>query len=1795
MPILARLPPPPSSPAALSESRSNRLAARTLPAPSPDLKSVTDQYLEETFKGFMVMNKEVKEKRRKQGLKLETQGSPLIPVPKSCDVSRGPSPSPLKRTNTLFDDERLCSRDIDITITDAILPADREVSIALADPMTFAMAAPTALPGTERPTPAPQSPLPIWAEDPELTKKVAESILDIATKDMLDRLSAPVALDPPGDEKLALPQLLEGPWSRLRMAMDRRTACPYAKAGESSLTAVELRLWGNLRTQISGFYDEKRLSQSALPNQHHQPSSPGQWTMSPSPCRRLFSPLRGDLSHGIMRSSALKISVYPRKTTPPPPDNNALGLFVQPTAAPPPLAQPNPPTQTHITQAVPKSTATPAPPPQPPAKSWAKVAAPTAAVPAPAKDSNRPIRNMAAIQKELNQIKAHKEDSLKKAHTQQDVEEGWNVQGKGKKGKGKGGPIVPPSLPPGVLPVRKPAPNMAKRTPASDLEVAFKPESPVDVDLVKARANPTESWSCLTRLLKHCNKITNSEEYKDKTDIRVKSFSYSRNGNCIAVFTPKTSIKEVELFAPGLCGVMGLKGAVSVQRTSGWTRMRISHFPAWAADPETGEWRDRINTKEEILAVLHDFAPRELLTKYPPVDVRFFKPNEVVSQCRPGGFETIVVLVDDPTGKAQAAYTGARLSFGYCNSFVSAHTTRPRIAECRRCCSYQCPRPQACSAPMRCFKCGERHDPQNHDSRCSQCRAQKVADKPGHVCTCAPRCANCKGAHFFGDPLCPGRLKYAPAPPAIVTDEYTTGMNPPGGSPWSLTSMRTPPTGMINPKVQIDEDEPPALAENGLISREIMQVNAVKSNTRIHALLASPDYNDISILIVSDPWWGPIGTTKHDTNNQHRLLGAPANPLWRCFAPPIDTQNPGSPLSCVVYVRKDRGVAAEIDPLTPATPFFFVLDIFINGFLFKLVPVYLHGPKHAEAARDLFQLPLVETPTLICGDFNIQHPEFVDFPGAKVKSSTLGREFADWLLDGDLHILNDLHRPTREPRVRGHAPSIIDFSIANGALFSLDILLDWDSSFAHSLNLDHAAIFFTIHTPRILEQPVRHYRYVIDPLMEEDWLAAFEQRVLELGLMGQVGTTLEVERLASGILGACTWAMETVMESRPTQRKAPRAPWWNEDCSAACSRVVKAKEEGLDREEIRAHTSHLWYCICKAKRSFFDEICSTARPDNIWGINQWYRGRKSYGLPTLKKPDGTLATTNAAKSEVLHSAFFPYTQTTPTGAPVEAAVQQDELPFPPISQEEIAVNLASCSNKSAPGAHSTNYQVLWWAFAARGDLIEALYNAMLTLEYHPVCLKNALIAPIPKPNKLDFASLKAYRPISLLETLSKLFEKVMAARITALSGLHEHIPPEQFGGKDMTSCMDAGLSLVHDIEHAWAGRKQASVTLLDISGYFNNIDHGLLVKCMRKMGYPTRVLGWLTSYLSDRSASFRINDKVGTAFDLKDRGIPQGSPLSPVFSSIFTAPMLASLRSRGVRVRAYIDDLCIFTQSDTQEGCIASLLDGTRATLNALADMGLSAESSKTELIHFAKSACDMTKNLPLILGDRAEDIIQGANTIRWLGFFLDQRLNFKDHVSRMATRAKCILGGMRMLGNSLRGLSVYHARMLVNTCIVPILTYGFALWFHGRNSKTHCKTLQTVQNIACRWASGSFRTAPVAVVEHTIAMPPIAYRIRRQCANYSAKLRHLPSLSQVCARLPQGFHTSEPDLVSTARFSPINALATYTSPDAEARTPYLLMPWEGVRQLSEDRLTVSMPRCSGDAQKKAYALALQN
>ncbi|KXN86802.1 hypothetical protein AN958_09597, partial [Leucoagaricus sp. SymC.cos] len=64
----------------------------------------------------------------------------------------------------------------------------------------------------------------------------------------------------------------------------------------------------------------------------------------------------------------------------------------------------------------------------------------------------------------------------------------------------------------------------------------------------------------------------------------------------------------------------------------------------------------------------------------------------------------------------------------------------------------------------------------------------------------------------------------------------------------------------------------------------------------------------------------------------------------------------------------------------------------------------------------------------------------------------------------------------------------------------------------------------------------------------------------------------------------------------------------------------------------------------------------------------------------------------------------------------------------------------------------------------------------------------------------------------------------------------------------------------------------------------------------------------------------------------------------------------------------------------------------------------------------------------------------------RYLGFYFDHQLTFCEHVQYYSTKAIAMVHAMKMLGNSLRGLSPKQKHLLYRSCVIPIATYGFHL-----------------------------------------------------------------------------------------------------------------------------------------------------
>ena len=136
----------------------------------------------------------------------------------------------------------------------------------------------------------------------------------------------------------------------------------------------------------------------------------------------------------------------------------------------------------------------------------------------------------------------------------------------------------------------------------------------------------------------------------------------------------------------------------------------------------------------------------------------------------------------------------------------------------------------------------------------------------------------------------------------------------------------------------------------------------------------------------------------------------------------------------------------------------------------------------------------------------------------------------------------------------------------------------------------------------------------------------------------------------------------------------------------------------------------------------------------------------------------------------------------------------------------------------------------------------ALFQASLEEGVLPYQWRRAKIIPLKKPGKEDYTVAKAWRPISLLATLGKVLESVVAERILHMVETYGLLPTNYFGARKQRSAEQALLLLQEQIYTAWRGRRIVSLISFDVKGAYNRVCKERLLQRMRARGIPETLL-----------------------------------------------------------------------------------------------------------------------------------------------------------------------------------------------------------------------------------------------------------------------------------------------------------------------------------------------------------------
>ena len=181
-----------------------------------------------------------------------------------------------------------------------------------------------------------------------------------------------------------------------------------------------------------------------------------------------------------------------------------------------------------------------------------------------------------------------------------------------------------------------------------------------------------------------------------------------------------------------------------------------------------------------------------------------------------------------------------------------------------------------------------------------------------------------------------------------------------------------------------------------------------------------------------------------------------------------------------------------------------------------------------------------------------------------------------------------------------------------------------------------------------------------------------------------------------------------------------------------------------------------------------------------------------------------------------------------------------------------------------------------------------------------------------KPRKARYDVPKAYQPIALMNTISKLLSAIVVEDMTHMCEKHCLLLDTHFGGRPGKNTSDAMQYLINKVKGAWRWHKVAAVLFLDIKGAFPNAITERLLHNLRTRQLPEPYMRFIECMLTNRHTRLRF-DRFTSDWVAIDNGIVQGDPLSMLLYLFYNADLITAPKKEEAII-TYVDDTSYYAE-----------------------------------------------------------------------------------------------------------------------------------------------------------------------------------------------------------------------------------------------------------------------------------------
>jgi len=244
------------------------------------------------------------------------------------------------------------------------------------------------------------------------------------------------------------------------------------------------------------------------------------------------------------------------------------------------------------------------------------------------------------------------------------------------------------------------------------------------------------------------------------------------------------------------------------------------------------------------------------------------------------------------------------------------------------------------------------------------------------------------------------------------------------------------------------------------------------------------------------------------------------------------------------------------------------------------------------------------------------------------------------------------------------------------------------------------------------------------------------------------------------------------------------------------------------------------------------------------------------------------------------------------------------------------------ANHGAPGIDGMTVEdALPWLREHREELLESIRQG----KYRPQPVRRKVI---PKPDGGE-------RKLGIPTVVDRIIQQAIAQQLVPI-----YEPLFSDGSYGYRPKRSAQMAIQKVKEYAEQGYTQA--VLIDLSKYFDTLNHDLLMNMVREQVHDKRVVELIKRFLKSGIMENGLYIKT-------QEGSPQGGPLSPLLANIYLDKFDKEMERRGVPVVRYADDIVMLAKSPR---AAERLLESSRRYLEGKLKLKMNLEKSRAVSVY---------------------------------------------------------------------------------------------------------------------------------------------------------------------------------------------------------------------------------------------------